>query len=72
MIIGTCGFSGGRKAMDGSRTNVNTVPFSGQLREVARADPGVACRRRPAPVPAARPTVMLAAAGLTSGEEEIE
>ena len=29
MIIGTCGFSGGRKAMLGWRTKVNTVPPSG-------------------------------------------
>ena len=29
MIIGTCGFSGGRNAIDGSCTNADTVVFSG-------------------------------------------
>ena len=37
MIIGMCGFSGGRKAMLGGRTNVNTVPFSGSDAQVARS-----------------------------------
>ena len=71
MIIGVCGFSGGRNAMLGERTKVNTVPFSGSPARYPEPIPV----NVPAPEragPRSTPTVMLQASGLTRGEEEME
>jgi hypothetical protein len=71
MIIGVCGFSGGRKAMLGGRRNVNTVARSGSDARYPEPTPV----KVPSPdraAPCSTPTVMLQAPGLTSGEEDIE
>ena len=71
MIIGTCGLSGGRKAMVGSRTNTKSVLFAGlcamwlEQTPLNTPFPDLAGTRTP-------PAVMLHASASTSGEDEIE
>ena len=71
MIIGTCGFSGGRNGIDGGRTKTKTVPSTGTVARWLEHTPANV------PVPdraGARrtPAVMLQVSGLTRGEEEME
>ena len=71
MIIGMCGFSGGRKAMLGCRTKANTVPPSGTSRRCPEHTPRYV---EPSPEragPSSTPTVS-AAFALAAGDEEIE
>ena len=71
MIIGMCGFSGGRNAMLGGRTNTNTVPAFGSAARCVELTPA----NVPTPDRAgalSTPLVMLQTSGLTSGEDEIE
>ncbi len=71
MIIGMCGFSGGRNAMLGCRTNTNTVLFTGRAARWPEQMPV----NVPVPAragPRSTPVVMLQTSGSTSGEEEME
>jgi hypothetical protein len=71
MIIGTCGFSGGRNGIDGSRTNTNAVPFSGAFARCPEQIPvNVPVPDRAGP--RSTPVVMLQTSGDAIGEEEIE
>ena len=70
MIIGRCGFSGGRNGKVGSRPVTKTVPPSGVSRRWCEQTP------RNSPVPdragsSSTPTVT-AASACAAGEEEIE
>jgi hypothetical protein len=70
MIIGRCGFSGGRNGMVGLRTKVNCVLFSMLLARWLEATP----LKYPSPLlagPCTTPTVMWQLFA-TAGEEEME
>jgi hypothetical protein len=71
MIIGTCGFSGGWKAMLGCRTKANTVPRSGTSLRCREHTPRYV---EPSPEragPSRTPTVS-ETSELIVGDEEIE
>jgi hypothetical protein len=71
MIIGTCGFSGGRNGIDGGRTKTKAVPATGTCARWLEQTP----LKVPLPERAgalSTPAVMLQLSGLTRGEEEIE
>ncbi len=70
MIIGTCGFSGGRNGIVGLRTNVKTVPSTSLrprwVEHTPRNEPS-----RPRAGSSSTPTVM-AQWSVADGAEEIE
>ena len=71
MIIGTCGFSGGRKLMLGERTKVNTVPPSGTSPRCPEHTPRYVAPSPARAGPSSTPTVS-ATSDAVCGDDEIE
>ena len=71
MIMGVCGFAGGRNAMLGDRTNAKTVPSVGSTERCPEPTPV----KVPVPEragPRNTPTVMLQTSPPAIGDDEIE